>query len=193
MMPHRPHWADRRNSSETHRVAAKKSEAPNKSFKLDLSSRGYQVLFWRDQVNHCPGCGRSQWHIGRITAECGLCGTALPIDGATQVGFELTGHKAVALHVIEGGKQAAEVNEQRSEERAPAEGRTIALYIDGTSHAFALQNISAGGLKGEALPGIGEASTLIVELENGIRIPAELKWCDGDFAGLAFVKKSRRQ
>ncbi len=174
-------------------MAAKKSQVPGKSFQLDLSSRGYQVLFWRDQVNHCPGCGRSQWHIGRITAECGLCGTALPINGETQAGFELTGHKAVALHVIEGGKQAAEVKEQRKAERTPTEGRTIALYIDGTSHAFALQNISAGGLMGEALSGITEASTLIVELENGTRIPAELKWCDGDFAGLAFVKKNRRR
>ena len=36
----------------------------------------------RDQVNHCPGCGRSHWYIGRLSAECGFCGTALPLTEA---------------------------------------------------------------------------------------------------------------
>lgn len=26
---------------------------------------------------HCPGCGRRHWIIGRMTAECAFCGTAL--------------------------------------------------------------------------------------------------------------------
>ena len=30
-------------------------------------------------TNHCPGCGRSQWLIGRVTAECVFCSTALPL------------------------------------------------------------------------------------------------------------------
>lgn len=35
--------------------------------------------------NHCPGCGRSQWIIGRSTAECAFCSTALPLaDSATR-------------------------------------------------------------------------------------------------------------
>jgi hypothetical protein len=29
--------------------------------------------------NDCPGCGRSQWIIGRATAECAFCHTALPL------------------------------------------------------------------------------------------------------------------
>ncbi len=41
--------------------------------------RGYSVVYREDQVNHCPGCGRSHWHIGRVTAECGFCATALPL------------------------------------------------------------------------------------------------------------------
>lgn len=40
---------------------------------------GFQVYFHRDTVNHCPYCGHSQWVVGRVTAECGLCHSALPI------------------------------------------------------------------------------------------------------------------
>jgi hypothetical protein len=43
-----------------------------------IQERGYQMFFRHDQVNHCPGCGRSHWHVGRSTAECAFCGTALP-------------------------------------------------------------------------------------------------------------------
>jgi hypothetical protein len=31
------------------------------------------------EVNHCPGCGRSQWIVGRVSAECAFCSTALPL------------------------------------------------------------------------------------------------------------------
>lgn len=30
-------------------------------------------------ANHCPACARSHWLIGRATAECAFCGTALPL------------------------------------------------------------------------------------------------------------------
>lgn len=168
-------------------MVAKRSPVSRKTFQLDLSSRGYQVLFWRDQINHCPGCGRSQWHVGRITAECSYCGTALSISEATQAGFELTGCKAVALHVIDGGSPSPKFKERRREPRIPAVGRTIALHIDGSPHAFVIHDSSAGGLMGEALSGIAVAGSLLVELEDGTHIPAEVKWCDGEFAGLAFV------
>lgn len=35
------------------------------------------------EVNHCPGCSRSQWHIGRTTAECVFCSTAIPLAEQT--------------------------------------------------------------------------------------------------------------
>jgi hypothetical protein len=41
--------------------------------------RGYMPLYHVDTVNHCPGCGRTHWHIGRATAECAFCETALPL------------------------------------------------------------------------------------------------------------------
>lgn len=34
-----------------------------------------------NQVNHCPGCDRSQWWVFRLTAQCAFCDTALPIVG----------------------------------------------------------------------------------------------------------------
>jgi hypothetical protein len=42
-------------------------------------ARGYQPLYHADTVNHCPGCGHTHWHIGRQSAECAFCETALPL------------------------------------------------------------------------------------------------------------------
>jgi hypothetical protein len=46
-----------------------------------LQHRGYRPVYRQHQVNHCPGCGRSHWLVGRLLAECGFCATALPLDG----------------------------------------------------------------------------------------------------------------
>ena len=43
------------------------------------ASRGSLPLYHGDTVNHCPGCGRTHWNIGRATAECAFCDTALPL------------------------------------------------------------------------------------------------------------------
>jgi hypothetical protein len=163
------------------------SKRSGQSFALNLSARGYQVLFWRDAVNHCPGCGHSQWHVGRVTAECGYCGTALSLAEAAHAGLNSGGSRAVALHVIEGTGGEAKKDERRLDERLSADGRVIALHIDGSPRAFALQNISGGGVMGTALPGIEEATELVIELEDGTLMPASLKWSDGAFAGLAFI------
>jgi hypothetical protein len=49
--------------------------------------RGYHILYRENEVNHCPGCGRTHWYIGRISAECGFCGTALPLAEAAGSGM----------------------------------------------------------------------------------------------------------
>ena len=49
-----------------------------RSFPHDPAHRGYHVVYRENEVNHCPGCGRSHWYVGRVSAECGFCGTALP-------------------------------------------------------------------------------------------------------------------
>lgn len=52
---------------------------------FDPAARGYHAVYRPNCVNHCPGCGRSHWLIGRLLAECGFCATALPLsDSAVQ-------------------------------------------------------------------------------------------------------------
>lgn len=41
--------------------------------------RGYAVGYRANEVNYCPGCGRTHWFIGRATAECAFCATAMPL------------------------------------------------------------------------------------------------------------------
>ncbi len=63
-------------------------------------TRGYHVMFRSGTQNVCPGCGGSSWHVGRVTAECGHCLTALPIQqqqGCEGVGlFSSRGHDGSA-------------------------------------------------------------------------------------------------
>lgn len=46
--------------------------------------RGYHAVYREHEVNHCPGCGRTHWFVGRLSAECAFCSTALPIALASQ-------------------------------------------------------------------------------------------------------------
>ncbi|MEO7737898.1 MAG: PilZ domain-containing protein [Novosphingobium sp.] len=160
---------------------------PRQRFQLDLSARGYQILFWVNETNRCPGCGHSQWFVGRITAECGVCATTLSLAESELAGFNPSGQRAVALHVGSNTGKPVKADERRSEDRVSAAGRTIALYVDGSPRPFHLRNISPGGAMGLTLPGLTEAVSLKVELEDGTMVPAELRWNDGQSAGLAFV------
>ena len=44
-----------------------------------LGKGGYVLVYRRQRDNACPGCGRSNWIVGRSTAECAFCHTALPL------------------------------------------------------------------------------------------------------------------
>lgn len=44
------------------------------------AARGFSPLYRENETNHCPGCGRTHWIIGRVTAECAFCTTALPLE-----------------------------------------------------------------------------------------------------------------
>lgn len=46
---------------------------------FDPAKRGYHAVYRENEVNHCPGCGRTHWYVGRTLAECGFCSTALPL------------------------------------------------------------------------------------------------------------------
>jgi hypothetical protein len=46
----------------------------------DPVMRGYNIVYRESSQNHCPGCGQSQWLIGRVMAQCAFCETALPLE-----------------------------------------------------------------------------------------------------------------
>jgi hypothetical protein len=52
-------------------------ESPRTAF--NPNARGYHAVYHDGEVNHCPGCGRTHWIIGRLSAECAFCSTALPL------------------------------------------------------------------------------------------------------------------
>jgi hypothetical protein len=62
--------------------------------------RGYHAVYREHEVNHCPGCGRTQWIVGRVSAECAFCATALPLAEASvrSSGPAIIQHKNRVLH-----------------------------------------------------------------------------------------------
>ena len=54
------------------------------------SVRGYHAVYRENEVNHCPGCGRTHWYLGRMLAECAFCETALPLQEAYSNGTRAT-------------------------------------------------------------------------------------------------------
>jgi hypothetical protein len=60
-------------------------EARGGSLVPPAAQRGYHIVYRDHETNHCPGCGRTHWYIGRMMAECAFCGTALPLEGAALV------------------------------------------------------------------------------------------------------------
>jgi hypothetical protein len=50
------------------------------TFTRTIPARGYQPLYRSGM--RCPGCAGANWHVGRISAECARCATALPLAPA---------------------------------------------------------------------------------------------------------------
>lgn len=50
----------------------------------DVREFSYSPLYYPDEVNHCPGCSATSWHVGRFSAECARCQTALPFAQSMQ-------------------------------------------------------------------------------------------------------------
>src|SRR3546814_13496086 len=59
------------------------------AFAHDPALRGYHAVYREGEINHCPGCGRSHWIIGRFSAECGFCATALALAAGGLLGMVL--------------------------------------------------------------------------------------------------------
>ena len=58
--------------------------------RFDPNTRGYHAVYRDGEVNHCPGCGRTHWMIGRLLAECAFCATALPLSESHRQGQSAT-------------------------------------------------------------------------------------------------------
>lgn len=58
-------------------------------FPHDPAVRGFQILYHPGEVNRCPACGRTHWYVGRLSAECGFCGTALALAETARTGAGL--------------------------------------------------------------------------------------------------------
>lgn len=42
-------------------------------------ARSFMLTYRENEVNVCPGCSKSHWHIGRVSVECHFCGVVLPL------------------------------------------------------------------------------------------------------------------
>jgi hypothetical protein len=153
-------------------------ERTSASFAAGLAKRGHHIVYRANQSNHCPGCGRSQWYIGRVSAECGFCGTAVPLAEASIV---------EAAPPSPRPRNVSTSADQRRFPRMPAKGRKLQLLIDGSPTAFALHNISEGGVMGEGAPDLTPGNRVYVRFEGGILVPAVVKWTEDALVGLAFI------
>ena len=59
------------------------SSIDNPRTAFNPNARGYHAVYHDGEINHCPGCGRTHWIIGRVSAECAFCSTALPLAEAS--------------------------------------------------------------------------------------------------------------
>lgn len=152
-------------------------ERASPAFAASLAQRGHHIVYRANSDNHCPGCGRSHWYIGRVSAECGFCGTAIPLAEARR-------DEPVSLAQRPSLVSAAE---QRRHQRMPAKDRKLQLLIDGSPTSFALQNISEGGAMGDNVADLAPGANVHVRFEGGILVPAVVKWAEDGLVGLAFV------
>jgi hypothetical protein len=155
-------------------------ERATASFAASLARRGHHIVYRTNADNHCPGCGRSQWYIGRISAECGFCGTAVPLAEARHDEIGPSGGTATSR------SKAAGTADQRRHPRITAKRRKLQLLIDGSPSSFALHNISEGGAMGGGASNLSPGTNVYVRFEGGLLVPAVVKWTDNGLIGLAF-------
>lgn len=156
---------------------------------LDLSSRGYQVLFRANECNRCPGCGRAQWYVGRVTAECVFCATALPLAEA-RWGRSGSGWSNVRPQAAneEPSREDVEHADRRRHARRDGEGRVVNLLLDGTPRAFTVHNYSASGVMIATPAELQSAKLVEIVAPSGEIVSAKVRWTGGDFSGLQFAK-----
>jgi hypothetical protein len=147
----------------------------------DLAARGHHVVYRASETNRCPGCGRAQWYVGRVTAECVFCGTAIVLAETEMSASAKQTNPHASLHL-----SATPWDDRRQHKRMNAKGRTLQLLLDGSPHSFALENLSEGGAMGHDPIGLSPQTALQVRLEDGMLVPATVRWVEGDLIGIAF-------
>lgn len=153
-------------------------ERASPSFAAALAKRGHHIVYRANEANHCPGCGRSHWYIGRMSAECGFCGTAVPLA-------ETARQESVAP-TARSPKPPATADQRRFP-RMAAKGRKLKLLVDGSPASFAIHNISEGGLMGDHVADLVPGAKVHVRFEGGILVPAVVKWAENGLVGFAFI------
>ena len=48
-------------------------------YQAPLAARAFVLHYRPGRDNCCPGCGHSNWFVGRLLAECAMCTTVLPL------------------------------------------------------------------------------------------------------------------
>jgi hypothetical protein len=152
-------------------------ERASASFAAGLAKRGHHIVYRTNASNHCPGCGRSHWYIGRISAECGFCGTAIPLAEARRDEPVSSAPRPKTVNSADG----------RRHPRVPAKGRNLQVLIEGSPTSFALHNISEGGAMGDNAADLVPGAKVHVRFEGGILVPAVVKWAEDGMVGLAFI------
>jgi len=152
-------------------------ERASPSFAASLAQRGHHIVYRANESNHCPGCGRSHWYIGRVSAECGFCGAAIPLAEARRDEAITPGPRPMKVPSTD----------QRRHPRMRAKGRKLQLLIDGSPTNFALQNISEGGAMGDSVAELVPGAKVHVRFEGGILVPAVVRWAENGLVGLAFI------
>jgi hypothetical protein len=155
-------------------------ERASPSFAAAIAKRGHHIVYRANEANHCPGCGRSHWYIGRMSAECGFCGTAVPLA-------ETARQEAIAP-APRPKKNVTTSADQRQFPRMTAKSRKLKLLVDGSPTNFAIHNISEGGMMGSQVADLVAGAKVHVRFEGGILVPAVVKWAENGLVGLAFVE-----
>ena len=151
-------------------------------FLNSLARRGHHIVDRSNALNHCPGCGRSQWYVGRISAECGYCATAIPLAEARLDRPSPAVERKGLIRNTPGPPR-----DKRRFARLNGEGRELQLLIDGSPASFALQNISAGGVMGDTVAELVSGAAVFVRFEGGVLVPATVRWSDDGLVGLEFT------
>ena len=148
-----------------------------------IARRGHHVVYRTEETNRCPGCGHAQWLVGRQTAECALCGTAIALANAKWLGAGRFTEPAPSI--APAGEKSSGANRRRHERKAVRD-RKLQLLIDQSPHEFAIHNLSAGGLMGDSPAGLQPGDCVHVRCEGGILVPATVRWSADGLIGLEF-------